>query len=211
MPLSLIGLPGAGKTTIGLFLSSELTWPLFQLGRELRRLGREDEALAQQLASGALGPESLVARLVEDAVEESEGRVILDGYPRHLDQLAPLLNRRSACFITFEVPIATAASRVRRRRTCMDCDAPVQPSAMNCNVCGSASTSQRPEDMVPELDQRLRKAQRLLAPLVAAAPEERTARLSANRDLESVKESALTAARRLLDASGEKSGAGQCQ
>jgi predicted nuclease with RNAse H fold len=71
--VSLVGLPGAGKTTLSRTLESSLGWEIFILGDALRAHANKDAVLRSSLESGQMAPECLVSDLVSQAIEKADG------------------------------------------------------------------------------------------------------------------------------------------
>jgi adenylate kinase len=82
----LLGPTGAGKTVQAKILASTGRWVHISTGDLLRR--SPDPELQTIIDSGQLAPSSAVEQLLEEALEEipSGQRIILDGFPRMLDE-----------------------------------------------------------------------------------------------------------------------------
>ena len=70
----LIGLPGAGKTTLSRALTQRLGWRCFVLGDALRERAQRDPRLQATLADGDLAPEPLIRDLVSEAAALARNR-----------------------------------------------------------------------------------------------------------------------------------------
>jgi adenylate kinase family enzyme len=113
--LAIVGIPGAGKTTLSQALSDALHVPTLSTGEALRQLARENKKLADLLADGVLGPEGVVRSLVDDFLLRNHVS-ILDGYPRHRAQAAHLASVTSELTLVYlDIQHEVAAERVRRR------------------------------------------------------------------------------------------------
>src|SRR5882672_1142909 len=87
--VSLIGLPGSGKTTLCRSLAEALGWPAFVIGDALRAQAKSDPMLQATLDRGELAPEGVAVELMREAAKEAAGRgLVIDGFPRHKDQVA---------------------------------------------------------------------------------------------------------------------------
>ena len=62
--ISLVGLPGSGKSTLSRALSLRLGWRTVSLGAVLREQSSRNSQLAETLSKGDLAPESLVAEII---------------------------------------------------------------------------------------------------------------------------------------------------
>lgn len=136
-----LGLPGSGKTTVSTRLAHDFGWKRFSTGEELRALAARDSDLSARLAAGLLGPEEIVADLVQRFLDESLGSRVMDGYPRHRAQLDWLNGRgerlRLFCLV---VPRDIAKRRLIQR----------------------GERGVRPEDNAATIDRRLDEAQTAL-------------------------------------------------
>ncbi|MNY85641.1 Deoxyuridine 5'-triphosphate nucleotidohydrolase [compost metagenome] len=80
--ISLIGRPGCGKTTLGTDAAALLGMTYISSGDIAREVTKDN-----RLNRGELGPEESVRVEVAKAIREVQTDVILDGMPRHVDQL----------------------------------------------------------------------------------------------------------------------------
>lgn len=113
--LSIIGLPGAGKSSVANAVSSALNVPALSTGDALRRVAQLEPDLSNALAEGKLGPELLVRRFVDEFVE-LHSIAILDGYPRHGEQAAYLLTKPARLIVAhLEIDPTIAMARIRQR------------------------------------------------------------------------------------------------
>ncbi|NIM69780.1 MAG: adenylate kinase, partial [Xanthomonadales bacterium] len=152
MKVVFLGPPGAGKGTQADRMAEALDVHHASTGDTFRqaiaagtRLGR---TVQQYLDSGALVPDELTSRVVEQMVVEQEESYILDGYPRTLQQaldLERMLTERGQRLdgvIYFDVPEEVAVERLTGRLMCTECGAnyhrKFMPPADNmiCDRCG---------------------------------------------------------------------------
>jgi len=145
MNIALLGLPGAGKTTVGAILAQRLNLHHLALGDLLRQQSHENIDLRDALARGDMAPESLVEKLIGRAA--SPAGVVLDGFPRHAAQLPLALQTFPGLRLALlDVDLSVARSRIASR-----------------------SSIERPEDSPHVLDARMRLAHAQLADLEEAA------------------------------------------
>jgi adenylate kinase family enzyme len=115
--VALVGLPGAGKTTVSMRLSAEFGWSRLSTGEALRGLASRDSELSARLASGELGPEAVVAEIVQRFLAGVKIRRVMDGYPRHRAQAEWLrINCSQLRVIHLVVPRSVATERLLNRR-----------------------------------------------------------------------------------------------
>jgi adenylate kinase family enzyme len=115
--VAILGLPGAGKTTLAKRLADPLRCEVFSTGEALRAAATLDGALSVALSTGKLAPEDLVASLVGEAVDKAgTDALILDGFPRHAAQVADA-DRLLGSWVPLliEVTPQLASDRVARR------------------------------------------------------------------------------------------------
>lgn len=152
----MIGPQGSGKGTQGELLSKQLEIPIASLGQLLRAetdrntgLGRD---IAGYLQRGEMVPSDIVYHLILDRLEEqdTEHGVILDGYPRKIEQAETLddimtrLDRQVTHAFYLDISDDTAVERISGRRVCSNprCGANYHvenkkpKTAGKCDVCG---------------------------------------------------------------------------
>lgn len=86
--LILIGSPGCGKGTLSKHLQQR-GYHAVSTGELLRAAAKTDAALAEQLAIGSLTDDHTITDLLKEALE-GQTQVLLDGYPRTLNQVSLL-------------------------------------------------------------------------------------------------------------------------
>jgi len=180
----LLGAPGCGKGTHGVWLGERLGVPQISTGDILRAAVSADTALGREarryMDSGQLVPDALILDLMRArlAQADADAGFILDGFPRTLPQaegLEQVLGERRENLdwvLLFVVSREELIRRITRRRVCPACAAvynldfrPPQPDG-TCARCGAAVV-QREDDLEATVVQRLDVYERQTAPLIA--------------------------------------------
>ncbi len=184
----LLGLPGAGKTTLAHALADRPGWETFVLGDRLRAVATTDPALSDALAAGLLAPEAIVERLIQGlAAEEKEARLLIDGYPRHPAQLGTAERLfPNGRMVVLDVPVELAAARLAIRHNCARCGAPSQQAETYCPKCGGSSRVSRPEDRADSIRRRLSESRENLKTLLQNISAQNVVRVDASRPLDQV-------------------------
>ena len=133
MKVVFLGAPGAGKGTQAARMAERFDLRHASTGEMFRRAAGEGSELGRTvkgyLDSGALVPDEVTSRVVEQTVIDSEENYILDGYPRTIGQardLAAMLQQRRQSLdgvLYFDVPDAVAVERLTGRLVCSRCGA----------------------------------------------------------------------------------------
>ena len=115
------GPAGSGKSTQGRIIADKYGWRWLSVGQVLRDTGEFDEILEK----GELVDDATVVELMDKQIEfaEAEGmEVVLDGYPRDMDQVNILLNQDAGRFfdkltgaIILDVPKEELYERIKSR------------------------------------------------------------------------------------------------
>jgi len=179
--LVVLGKQGAGKGTQCKRLSEKYAIPHVSTGDILRaavkagsNLGRE---VADVMSAGALVPDELVIRLVDDRFKQSDAQrgALLDGFPRTLAQaeaLEALLGDDGIKLcINLDVPIELVTERLSSRRVCQECgaiysDSDIEAISGTCANCGG-DVVQRDDDQPEAIRKRLETYERDTAPLLS--------------------------------------------
>ena len=175
--LVLLGPPGAGKGTQAATLAQRLSLAHVASGDLLREHRAKGTELGQQASSymqqGLLVPDELVIRMVLERIgqEDSQGGVVLDGFPRTLEQAEVLDQTLNAPgiqkAICIEVSQKELVRRLGGRLTCRNCQAPYQESTApeRCLACGG-ELYQRDDDRPEAVQQRIQVYETQTAPLL---------------------------------------------
>jgi adenylate kinase len=126
LKIVLLGPPGSGKGTQTERLCSELKLVKISTGDLLREAVRNNTPLGVKAKSfmdaGKLVPNDLVVDLVKEKMKSVKGGVILDGFPRSLEQ-AQLLDRFAKIDLVIDIVVneENLIKRLTMRRICKNC------------------------------------------------------------------------------------------
>ncbi len=173
----LLGPPGSGKGTQGERLGSELGYTRLSTGDMLREAVRKGTPLGIKakgyMDSGGLVPNDLIIGLMKEKISEVKGGVILDGFPRTVEQADALAKEVDVDLaINLDVEDAELIQRLTNRRSCPKCNAVYHlvsnPPAEDgvCDKCGS-DLYQRDDDKAETVQNRLRVYRENTFPLIA--------------------------------------------
>lgn len=179
----LLGAPGSGKGTQGVFLSRQYGIPQISTGDLLRAAVAAGTELGKQaksaMDSGALVSDEIVVGLIRERLSEDDARrgYILDGFPRNIAQAEALdamlddLGQPLDGVVLLDVPFNDLMQRLTGRRTCKNCGAifnvhlsPPQQDGV-CDECGG-ELFQRQDDNAETIENRLKVYEDQTAPLV---------------------------------------------
>jgi adenylate kinase len=123
MKLIILGAQASGKGTQAEMLSKELGLEHIATGERLRQEAASGSRLGQMIKShidkGELVPDELVQKMVQHLIERSNGKFILDGFPRTTQQMQFLDNVTNIDHvILLEIADKTAIERIGGRREC---------------------------------------------------------------------------------------------
>jgi adenylate kinase len=113
------GPPGAGKGTQSRILASRHGWHTFSIGQLLRDTADPD--IKQKIDAGNLLPTEHVTRLVMEEIQRQEVSVVVDGFPRRLDQsrefnrIAPDYDINTYTVVALQVDEEESWQRVKDR------------------------------------------------------------------------------------------------
>ncbi|MCG6962303.1 MAG: adenylate kinase [Acidobacteria bacterium] len=181
--LILLGPPGSGKGTQARVLAERYDVPHVSTGDMLRDEVRRGTALGRQakemMDRGELVPDHVVAGIVLRRLDQEDATrgVILDGYPRNVEQAGVLdgilaeLGRTLERVALISVPDGEIVRRLGARRSCTACgrvynlelSPPSKPGA--CDGCGGP-LELRDDDREPVVRERLRQYREKTTPLV---------------------------------------------
>jgi len=166
LKIVLLGPPGSGKGTQTERLCAELKFTKISTGdllREAVKLGTPLGVKAKSyMESGGLVPDQLVGDLIKEKLADLKGGVILDGFPRTVEQ-AKMLDQIITVdmAIDLEVDEELLVRRLTERRVCKSCNSVFHLEfnppkvAGKCDKCGS-ELIQRNDDTEKVVRERLR-------------------------------------------------------
>ena len=172
----LLGPPGSGKGTQGEKLSDELGYTRLSTGDMLREAVRNGTDLGKKakeyMDSGALVPNDLIIGLMKEKIAQAKGGVILDGFPRTVEQADALAEQLDVDLaLNLDVADEELINRLTKRRSCPDCNAvyhliynPPKTESV-CDKCG-AKLYQRDDDKEETVANRLKVYRENTMPLI---------------------------------------------
>ena len=172
----LLGPPGSGKGTQGEKLCSEFGYVKLSTGDMLREAVKNQTELGKKakeyMDAGALVPNDLIIGLMKEKIKEANGKVILDGFPRTIEQADALSGQMEVDLaLNLDVADEELVKRITMRRSCPDCGA-VYHLLWNapkvdgvCDKCG-AKLYQRDDDTEATVLNRLKTYREKTLPLV---------------------------------------------
>ncbi|MDO5853943.1 MAG: adenylate kinase [Thermoplasmata archaeon] len=172
----LLGPPGSGKGTQGEMLSEKLGYTRLSTGDMLREAVRNGTELGLKakgyMDSGALVPNDLIIGLMKEKIAQSKGGVILDGFPRTVEQADALAQQVEVDLaLDLDVPDEELVNRLTKRRSCPGCNAVYHlvynpPKAEGvCDKCGG-QLYQRDDDKDETVKNRLNVYRENTMPLI---------------------------------------------
>jgi adenylate kinase len=175
LKIVLLGPPGSGKGTQTERLCSELKLVKISTGDLLREAVRNNTPLGVKAKSfmdaGRLVPNDLVVDLVKEKMKSVKGGVILDGFPRSLEQ-AQLLDRFAKIDLVIDIVVneENLIKRLTMRRICKNCSSVYHleynpPKAEDkCDKC-DGPLYQRSDDTEKTVRERLKVYKESTLPL----------------------------------------------
>ncbi|MBR3410520.1 MAG: adenylate kinase [Candidatus Methanomethylophilaceae archaeon] len=172
----LLGPPGSGKGTQGEKLCSEFGYVKLSTGDMLREAVKNQTELGKKakeyMDAGALVPNDLIIGLMKEKIKEANGKVILDGFPRTIEQADALSGQMEVDLaLNLDVADEELVKRITMRRSCPDCGA-VYHLLWNapkvdgvCDKCGG-KLYQRDDDTEATVLNRLKTYREKTLPLV---------------------------------------------
>ncbi len=185
MKIIMLGAPGAGKGTQAKKIAAKYAIPHISTGDIFRKNIAEKTELGikanKYISQGNLVPDDITVPMVEDRLtwEDAKNGVILDGFPRTIEQAEALdtmlskINREITLAINLETPEEEIIDRIVNRRVCsnQDCktvyNTKLNPPKVDgiCDKCGS-QLIQRKDDNEETVKNRLVAYYKQSAPIV---------------------------------------------
>lgn len=180
MLIIFLGPPGSGKGTQAKIISASLHSKHISTGDMLREVAGSGTSLgnliAEIMSSGKLVTDDLVNQIVQEILGKAENsaNIILDGYPRTLEQAVFLDDIYTAKYlvINFQIDIDKLKQRVSRRFICKACGeiynnalAPTKIDGV-CDKCGSTEFISRADDNENALITRVEAYQQQIAKIL---------------------------------------------
>lgn len=170
--LVILGAPGSGKDTQANFLVEALGYQIISTGDLMRILAGHNDEVHDMLEKGELIPDSIVEdELLSAFVLLPEGQpVIIDGYPRNLEQAKRIdkilaeNSRKLDKVIYLKVPDADLLERIEKRRICDACGQ-IQIGGKKCETCGG-SLVLREDDKPEAVKKRLEVFHQATMPMI---------------------------------------------
>ena len=172
----LLGPPGSGKGTQGEMLSAEFGYVRLSTGDMLREAVRNGTELGMKaksyMDSGGLVPNDVIIGLMKEKIAETDGKVLLDGFPRTVEQADALAEQLDVDLaLNLDVEDSELMTRLTKRRSCPNCNAVYhlvynKPKADGvCDKCGS-ELYQRDDDKEDTVRNRLEVYRKNTMPLI---------------------------------------------
>ncbi len=177
----LIGPPGSGKGTQAEVLERWLHIPHLSTGDMLREAAASGSELGLKIKAlidgGNFVSDEVMTPFVVEKLNSPECKngFILDGFPRNLAQ-AQLLdillaerNMKIDAVIKLQVPDSYVTTRILHRAKCAKCGCVYQQNderTMNCPACGHLEFTQRADDNLETIKERLKTYRLVTAPIV---------------------------------------------
>ena len=172
----LLGGPASGKGTQAKVLAKRIGYTYFGTGDLLRAEVEKGTELGKKFAelmnSGELVPDDLTDPLVVSRLNElKDSGIVLDGYPRNLEQAATLKSvfpNEDFLVLNIDVSADSLFERMNSRRICEKCGNII--TAKNnetiCEKCGG-NYVQRSDDSSDVLKKRIETYENLTEPIIA--------------------------------------------
>lgn len=181
MVIIFLGPPGSGKGTQGKLVSKLIGYKHISTGDMLREYAEKDDDIARKLketlGSGKLVSDELINEILKNYLKDLDlfSNMILDGYPRTVDQAKFLSNLigDKVLAIHFKIDEDILIKRIEGRFVCLECGAIYNEYFNNtkiesvCDFCGSTEFKKRSDDRREILEKRLEEYNKETSRLIA--------------------------------------------
>ncbi|WP_168463890.1 adenylate kinase family protein [Wolbachia endosymbiont of Ctenocephalides felis wCfeT] len=162
MIITIFGPPGSGKGTQSNLLIAKYDLKLISVGDLLRNIISSGSELGNKIKgiveSGNLIQDEIICKLLKDQLELIGDRLLLDGFPRNLNQarfltqvLQEKYNRDVDVVIELQLDDDIAINRLKNRIVCLDCKSIYSISSFNGDICVKCKST-RLEKRVDDAD-----------------------------------------------------------
>ena len=172
----LLGPPGSGKGTQGEKLCSEFGYVKLSTGDMLREAVKNQTELGKKakeyMDAGALVPNDLIIGLMKEKIAAANGKVILDWFPRTIEQADALGEQLDVDLaLNLDVDDGELVKRITMRRSCPSCNAVyhlIYNAPKKEGVCDKCGTKlyQRDDDTEATVLNRLSTYREKTLPLI---------------------------------------------
>ena len=181
MIIILLGAPGSGKGTQAEFLVKQYGFAHLSTGDLLRdEMAKSTElgkSIENMMSEGQLVPTEIVNNLVEQRLRSTEEGIVLDGYPRNVEQanfisevMGSKLKDMKAIY--FSVADDIIIKRITGRVSCISCKkiynehfSPI-PLDGKCEGCGNSEFNKRSDDNEDSIKVRLSQYKEKTSPVI---------------------------------------------
>ncbi len=172
----LLGPPGSGKGTQGEKLCTEFGYVKLSTGDMLREAVKNQTELGKKakeyMDAGVLVPNDLIIGLMKEKIAAANGKVILDGFPRTIEQADALGEQLDVDLaLNLDVDDGELVKRITMRRSCPSCNAVyhlIYNAPKKEGVCDKCGTKlyQRDDDTEATVLNRLSTYREKTLPLI---------------------------------------------
>lgn len=176
--LIFLGLSGCGKGTQAELLVKKYGFAYLVMGNLLREEATKSTDLGKKInelinVKGELVPDDLTTQLFQQELEKNKdaGRIILDGYPRTLNQVHRLegifrnLGFEKSLAVHVKISEKEAIKRLTSRLVCLKCKKTYLPNEKKCHSCGGKLV-RRSDDVLEKIKARIAWGKKELAPAI---------------------------------------------
>lgn len=158
MIIVIFGPPGSGKGTQSSILLEKYNLQLISVGDLLRSIISSKSNLGKKIKdvieSGNLIQDDIICELLHNQITSMSDSVLLDGFPRNLNQahfltqsLKEKYDRDVDFIIELKVEDSIVFNRLQNRLICLDCKSVSSFGNVVCVKCGSEELGRREDDV----------------------------------------------------------------